>query len=248
MSTELEAAVKELEAVVAPATEAPIEKSLIDRLTDMSSKLVAVVSRLAPGAEGRLSKAMAHEGKETPEEEALEEEERKKKEGEGAEKSAARTVSGHETLSKSLDESASYQEVVEASQALRDLQMGVSKSIKQIEDNTMTRLARIEKSLGTLADAMAVLCTAQATIKKSLDAQPVSKPMPGFLGDMSKGGNGDEKATKKDRYQIGLALERIVTEGKANPLILSKFDTQPNVALSMLSPEIRKSYGIPDSL
>lgn len=249
MSKELDDAMKELDEAVTPTEKKEVvEKSVTEKLVDMSSGLLSLANRLVPGRTERLAKAKAFEGKETAEEEELEEKQRKKdKDDDMADKSAAR-MSGQEALSKSLAEATAYQEVVEASQAMVDLEIGIAKSLAQVEKNADARFDRIEKGIADIAGAMALLCTAQASIKKSFDSQPKSMPMFGNLGVIQKSPGTEHQNGVPSRDEISLKLQEMVQEGKAPNNILSKFDTQPQIALNMLSPELKKSYGIPDTL
>lgn len=255
MSKELDAAMAELDAAVTPAQaeqKEVIEKSVTEKLADMSTNLLGLVNRLVPGRADRLAKAKAYEGKETDEEEEMEEKQRKKantasdKMDDEARKSES--VSGQDTLSKSLADSQAYQEVVEASQAMVDLEIGITKSLGQVESNMGARFTRLEKSLADIAGAMALMCTAQASIKKSFDGQPKSQPMFGYLGAIEKGNGAQQQNGTPNRDDISLKLQQMVSDGKALPAILSKFDTQPQVALSMIGSDLKKSYGIPDTL
>lgn len=158
---------------------------------------------------------------------------------------AQQSASVQEGFHKSLADDQGYQEVMEASDALKSLEKAAGFGFGALQKS----VAILTDQVTQLTDMVGILCKSQKQIHKSLDAQPVKIPMPFTVqGYPDRNGHTEQPSDKPSRDDVEINLTKAVEKERLEPRILGLFSSRPNDALKLVPDNIRKSYNLPDAI
>src|SRR5262249_17031124 len=237
---DFETSAKELEQLVKSKEEPAKEPDIKSELASVADKALELAKSVVDKTS--LSKNVMGGGEEKGEDKPETEKKGKIEAKMEEEEEEMKSHSASETLAKSLADNPEYQEVMEASDALRAMQDAMTKAVGALEKS----LGTLRTEVAQIAEMLGTLCKSQVQPHKSFEPQPRTNPMPPFLGTINTSGaqqnGGDVKASRED---IAMKLEKAVQDGKLEPSILGFFNTRPVQALATIPEGIAKSYGIP---